>query len=352
MGASGCSDSPEKGSLQDRPNIIFIMSDDHTSQAFGVYGSRLAGLNLTPTLDRLANQGIIFDNCFVTNSICTPSRAAILTGQHGQSNGVIDLEGWLAEDKQYLPKEIKKMGYQTAIIGKWHLQKEPAAFDYYCVLLGQGSYFDPMFRVQGENPWPENVINTKGHSTDVITDQTLDWLKNKRDKDKPFFLMHHYKAPHDMFEFAPRYSEFLEGVEIPEPESLYDNGNNGSIATRGGNDSLINVIGSSISHRNTIRNMGMHMEIDSTIPDPEYAHLAYQEYLKRYLRCVKGVDDNIERLLEYLDAEGLRENTIIVYTGDQGFMLGEHDYIDKRWPTLPTGPPPVQGKLEIVRGTP
>ena len=118
MGASGCSDSPEKGSVQDSSNIIFIMSDDHTSQAFGVYGSRLAGLNLTPTLDRLANQGIIFDNCFVTNSICTPSRAAILTGQHGQLNGVIDLEGWLAEDKQYLPKEIKKMGYQTAIIGK------------------------------------------------------------------------------------------------------------------------------------------------------------------------------------------------------------------------------------------
>ncbi|MEM9985790.1 MAG: sulfatase/phosphatase domain-containing protein, partial [Bacteroidota bacterium] len=144
-------------------------------------------------------------------------------------------------------------------------------------------------------------------------------------------LMHHFKAPHDMFEFAERYQSYLAEDSIPEPASLWDNQNNGSVATRGIGDRWIDTIGSSIGHRNVIRNMGMHMGIDPAIPDPEYKHLAYQEYLKRYLRCVKGVDDNLARLFDYLKAEGLYDNTIIIYTSDQGFMLGEHDYIDKRW---------------------
>lgn len=316
---------------QKKPNILYIMADDHTTQGFGIYGSRLASLNPTPNLDKLAKEGIIFDNCFCTNSICTPSRACIISGQYSQTNGVLDLEGTLNPEKRYLPKEMEKLGYQTAIIGKWHLNVEPKSFDYYSVLPGQGSYFNPTFLVRGENVWPENVVKSIGHSTDIITDMGIDWLENKRDKNKPFFFMFHYKAPHDLFEFAPRYANYLEDVEIPEPASLYYNANNGSVATRGENNSLIHDIGSSVSHRNTIRNMGMHMEIDQSIPDPEYTHLAYQEYLKRYLRCVKGVDDNIGRLIEYLKKEGLFENTIIIYTADQGFMLGEHDYIDKRW---------------------
>ena len=314
-----------------RPNIIFIMSDDHTTQAVGAYGSRLASLNPTPVLDSLAQQGMLFTNVFCTNSICTPSRASIITGQYPQTNGVLDLDGSIAPERQYLPLEMKKLGYETAMIGKWHLKEEPAAFDYYCVLPGQGDYFNPSFRVQGEQEWPDNIIQTTGHSSDMITDQTLRWLQSRENKEQPFFLMHHYKAPHDMFEFAPRYQEYLEDSPIPEPASLYYNQNNGSVATRGRNDSLIHDIGSSVSHRNTIRNMGMHMEIDSTLADPEYAHQAYQEYLKRYLRCVKGVDDNLARLFAYLREEGLMDKTIIVYTGDQGFMLGEHDYIDKRW---------------------
>ncbi|MFC2111644.1 sulfatase [Bacteroidota bacterium] len=319
---------PDSGT---KPNIIFIMSDDHTSQAFGVYGSRLAALDPTPTIDRIAKEGILFENCFCTNSICTPSRASIITGQYPQTNGVLDLDGNIPPEKQFLPAEMKKLGYETAMIGKWHLKQEPAAFDYYCVLPGQGDYYDPEFRVQGENDWPGNLIQTKGHSSDMITDISLDWLKNKRNKDMPFFLMHHFKAPHDMFEFAPRYADYLEDTEIPEPASMYYNANNGSVATRGENDELMRDIGSSIGHRNIIRNMGMHMEIDPEIPDPEYTHLAYQEYLKRYLRCVKGVDDNVKRLFDYLEEAGLMDNTIIIYTGDQGFMLGEHDYIDKRW---------------------
>ena len=324
----GCEiDKPKKS----QPNILFIMSDDHTTQAIGVYGSRLADLNPTPTIDKLAKEGMIFENCFSINSICTPSRASIITGQYCQTNGVLDLDGRIPPERQYLPTEMKKLGYETAMVGKWHLKEEPAAFDYYSVLPGQGKYFDPEFRVRGEKGWPNDTIQTNGHSSDRITDLTLDWLKNKRDKSKPFFLMHHYKAPHDMFEFALRYKDYLEDTFIPEPASLYYNANNGSVATRGTNDSLIHDIGSSISHRNTIRNMGMHMEIDPNIPDPQYAHLAYQEYLKRYLRCVKGVDDNLKRLFDYMETEGLMDNTVIVYTGDQGFMLGEHDYIDKRW---------------------
>jgi arylsulfatase A-like enzyme len=317
--------------IEERPNIIYIMADDHTSQAIGVYGSRLAELNPTPTIDRLAHEGMLFENVFCTNSICTPSRASIMTGQYPHVNGVLDLDGSIGEDQQYLAKEIKALGYETAMVGKWHLKKEPAAFDYYCVLPGQGKYHDPDFRVRGEKDWPKNLIHRKGHSSDNITDITLDWLENGRDKSKPFFLMHHYKAPHDFFEFAKRYTDYLEDVEIPEPSSMYYNANNGSVATRGENDEFMQEIGSSIGHRNIIRNMGMHMDIDPEIPDPEYTHLAYQEYLKRYLRCVKGVDDNVKRLFDYLVENELMDNTIIVYTGDQGFMLGEHDYIDKRW---------------------
>jgi arylsulfatase A-like enzyme len=314
-----------------KPNILYIMADDHTSQAFGIYGSRLAVLNPTPNLDKIAKEGMTFDKCFVTNSICTPSRACIITGQYSQTNGVLDLDGVLDPQKEYLPMEMKKLGYQTAIIGKWHLKSEPSAFDFYTVLPGQGQYFDPKFLVRGSNQWEKNIIETKGHSSDVIAGLGIDWLANKRDKSKPFFFMLHFKAPHDMFEFAPRYKDYLKDIVIPEPASLYYNANNGSEATRGRNDSLIHDIGSSVSHRNYIRNMGMHMGIDSTIPDPEYAHLAYQEYLKRYLRCVKGVDDNIGKIVEYLKKEGLYDNTIIIYTADQGIMLGEHDYIDKRW---------------------
>ncbi|MCB1226747.1 MAG: sulfatase [Verrucomicrobiales bacterium] len=321
-----------EASAADKPNILFIMSDDHTTQAFGCYGSRLAKLNPTPNLDQLAAGGMRFDRVFCNNSICTPSRASIITGQYPQTNGVTDLDGSIAPEKQYLPMEMKKAGYLTAMIGKWHLKEEPAAFDYYEVLPGQGKYFDPEFRIRGDQPWPKNTVSYEGHSSDVITDVTLDWLKH-RDKTKPFFLMHHYKAPHDMFEFAPRYQDYLADVEIPEPDNLYDQPapGFGSVATRGENDSLVQRIGTSVSKRHPVRNYGLDFNISPGLDDHEYTHQAYQEYLKRYLRCVKGVDDNLARLFDYLKREGLWENTVIIYTGDQGFMLGEHDYIDKRW---------------------
>lgn len=324
--------SLREASAAERPNILFIMSDDHTSQAVGAYGGRLAKLNPTPTLDQLAREGMRFDRVFCHNSICTPSRASILTGQYSQRNGVLDLDGTLPPARQYLPVEMKKAGYLTAMIGKWHLEAEPATFDYYCVLPGQGKYFNPDFIVRGDQPWPKNKIQREGHSSDVITDLTLDWLE-KRDKTKPFFLMHHYKAPHDMFENAPRYDDYLKDVKIPEPENLYGQPSPGfgSVATRGTNDSLVRRIGTSISKRHPVRNYGIDFKVDPNLPDREYTHQAYQEYLKRYLRCVKGVDDNLARLLAYLKKADLLDNTLIIYTSDQGMMLGEHDYIDKRW---------------------
>jgi len=233
-----------------------------------------------------------------------PSRATILTGQYSQTNCALDLGGRLEPERQYVPRLMKQAGYETAMIGKWHLKQEPA-FDYYCVLPGQGSYFNPILRESG-GQWPKNEKRfaryDSCHSSDVITDLSLKWLKG-RDRSKPFFLMHHFKAPHDNFENAERY-DWLE-------------------ATQG--------MGTSIGRRNKRRNMGMHMFVDKSLPDEQYKRTAYQRYLKKYLRCVRGVDDNIGRLFEYLEGSGQMDNTVITYTSDQGMMLGEHDFIDKRW---------------------
>lgn len=326
-----------------RPNILFIMSDDHTAQAVGTYATVLKDLNPTPTIDTLAAEGITFDNAFCTNAICTPSRACIITGQYPHVNGVFDLRGNIPPEKQALPILFREAGYQTAMIGKWHLKKEPN-FDYYKVLPGQGKYFDTMFRIQGPRKWPQNTVTHVGqHSSDAITDSALDWFKNKRDPNKPFFVCHQYKAPHDYFENAPRYQSYLRDVPIPEPPTLYDVPKTfGSIATRGHNDELIAHIGTSIGKRNPRRSYAVDLmerfpeEFPSdyevaSLSERETTRLAYQAYLRKYLRCVKGVDDNLKRLFDYLKEEGLYDNTVIIYTGDQGFWLGENDYQDKRW---------------------
>lgn len=315
-----------------RPNVLYIMSDDHTSQAVGAYGSRLAELNPTPTIDRLAREGMLFENAFCTNAICTPSRACVLTGQYNHVNGVYDLGGNIPPERQFLAIEFGKAGYQTAMIGKWHLKQEPAAFDFYSVLPGQGKYHDPVFRVQGDQEWPKNEVKFEGkHSSDAITDITLKWLKEGRDESKPFFLMHHYKAPHDFFDYAERYEDYLADVEIPEPANLWSQPGFGSIATHGADGELDPYIGTSIGRRNLRRNYVDHYKIDQDLSDDEAKRAAYNVYLKHYLRCVKGVDDNLARLFAHLEETGQMDNTLIIYTGDQGFMLGEHDYMDKRW---------------------
>ncbi|MEL7496287.1 MAG: sulfatase [Planctomycetota bacterium] len=313
----------ESGAVDQQPNILFIMSDDHTSTAIGAYGSRLATLDPTPNIDSLAEEGVRLANCFCTNSICTPSRATIMTGQYSHRNGVYTLRGEIAAEKQTLSSLMKQAGYETAMVGKWHLKAEPSTFDFYSVLPGQGWYHNPEFRVRGKQPWPKNTIRMKKHSSDAITDQSIKWLKTRKEKGKPFFLMHHFKAPHDDFENAERYDFLYEHDVIPEPASLRQRGNHGPIDQP--------QYGTSVSKRNQRRNMGDHMFVDQNLDDAKYTSESYQRYLKKFLRCVKGVDDNVGRLIQYLKSTGELDNTVIIYTADQGFMLGEHDYIDKRW---------------------
>lgn len=308
----------------DRPNILFLMSDDHAAHALGCYEGRLAALDPTPVLDKLASEGMRFENAFCTNSICTPSRATLLTGQYSHVNRVTTLNGHLERDRQHVANLVREAGYQTAMVGKWHLKREPS-FDYYCVLPGQGSYFNPVMRESG-GAWPSNVRRFAAydstHSSDAVVAASIAWLK-RRDRDRPFFLMHHFKAPHDNFENAERYDFLYEDEAIPEPPSLWRTPNHGSEATRGA--------GTSIGKRNARRNMGHHMFVDPGLDAEAYQRTAYQRYLKKYLRTVRGVDDGVARLLAHLEDEGELSNTVVLYTSDQGFMLGEHDYIDKRW---------------------
>jgi arylsulfatase A-like enzyme len=327
-----------------RPNILFIMSDDHAAHAIGAYGGRLAELDPTPHLDRLAREGVRLTNCFVTNSICTPSRATVVTGQYSHQHGCYGFAKGIEAERQVLPQLMRQAGYETAVVGKWHLIHEPGAFDFYCVLSGQGSYFNPVFRSHADSTtilpyrmtrgmprpaptWPDHTFRVAGydcvHADDAITDISLAWLKKRRSKGKPFFLMHHFKGPHDNFENAERYDFLYDDVRIPEPASLRDRGNHGPLGRP--------QYGTSVSKRNTRRNMGHHMFVDPDLPAEQYLDVSYQRYLKKFLRTVRGVDDNVGRLLAYLEESGELDSTIVIYTADQGFMLGEHDYIDKRW---------------------
>ncbi|MEM9702785.1 MAG: sulfatase-like hydrolase/transferase, partial [Planctomycetota bacterium] len=321
--------SDEKAANTPRPNILFVMSDDHASHAIGAYGGRLAGLDPTPQLDRFAAEGVRFVNAFCGNSICVPSRATLITGQHAHHHGVRTLSGGIEPARQHLPRLMSGAGYETAMIGKWHLKEEPATFDYYAVLPGQGQYHNPTFRVRGQKPWPQNTFQLNRydgvHSSEAVTELSLRWLKNRRNRgsDKPFFLMHHFKAPHDNFQNAEKYDFLYEGVEIPAPASLRERDGFGPLGRP--------QYGTSVGARNERRNMGMHMFVDPGLPPEQYLEESYRRYLTKYLRTVRGVDDEFARLIEYLKQTGELENTLIIYTSDQGFMLGEHDLIDKRW---------------------
>jgi arylsulfatase A-like enzyme len=317
-----------------RPNIIYFMADDHAANAFKCYGSRLAEIAPTQKIERLAREGMRLDNCFCTNSICTPSRAAILTGKYSQKNGVYTLGDVLDGSQPNVAKELQTAGYQTAIVGKWHLKSEPTGFDYYCVLPGQGKYHNPMLKEKGNLGSDEFMGNKgrefEGYSSDVIAGQALNWLE-KRDAEKPFFLMCHFKAPHGLWEPPKRYENLFDGVEIPEPDSLWEDKSHRSEATRT-RGSTVTPKGPHNMVERTTSDKWPTGKLDITgMNDVEQGKAAYQKYLKDYLGCVAAINDNVGRLLDYLDAEGLADNTVVMYTADQGQYLGEHDYYDKRW---------------------
>ena len=300
------------------PNIIYIMSDDHATAAIGAYNSWLKPVVKTPNLDKLAKQGVRFTNSVVTNSICTPSRAAMLTGQYSHKNGVYTLADPLDKSRTHLGHLMRMLGYQTALIGKWHLAIDPTGFDYWNILPGQGVYINPKLRPIGAKPKDAKEY-TGGYSEDVITTLSIDWLK-KRDKTKPFMLCCHFKAPHRPWDPAPRFKDLYKDTKIPEPETLLDD-----YKGRAKQVGLIRMrIGEDFSDRD------LQMPVPKNMARDDLRKWAYQHYLKRYLSCVAAVDENIGRLLAFLDEAGLTEDTIIVYTSDQGFFLGEHGFYDKR----------------------
>jgi arylsulfatase A-like enzyme len=293
-----------------RPNILYIMADDHAAHAVGAYGSKL---NKTPNIDRIAQQGMRFDLCLVTNSICTPSRAAILTGKYAHINGV-PVFNRFDGSQPHLAKYLQSAGYYTGMIGKWHLFSDPTGFDYWQILPGQGVYFDPIFLTKvGRN-------KHAGYCTDVITDFSLEFLRN-RPKDRPFFLMCHHKAPHRPWEPDEKHRTAWEKVPIPEPDTMNDDYATRSDAAR---EATMRI------DRDLTRH-DLKQEPPKGLSPVELKRWKYERYMRDYLACVASVDDNVGRLLDYLDRSGLAENTIVVYTSDQGFFLGDHNWFDKRF---------------------
>ena len=345
--------------LSERPNIIFIMTDDHAYQAISAYGSDRIQ---TPNIDRLANNGMRFDRAFVTNSICAPSRAVILTGKHSHLNGVLDNRLPFDSTQTTFPKLLQQVGYQTAMIGKWHLKSEPTGFNYWKVLPGQGNYYNPDWRT------PNGIVRDTGYVTDIITDEAINWLDSDRDTEKPFLLIYQHKAPHRVWMPGQERLGDLMGKKISRPESLYDNYEGRGRAAK---EQALNVYADmtySHDHKippSVVEELGISQREASgrsylnrtkrmtdeqkaawdEIYDPVIEDFKnrwpmsdsmlmdwkYQRYMEDYLGSVQSVDDNIGRLLAYLEENGLDENTLIVYTSDQGFYLGEHGWFDKRF---------------------
>lgn len=296
-----------------RPNLIMIMSDDHAAHAIGSYGSRI---NETPHLDRIAAAGLRFDNCFCTNAICTPSRAAILTGEYNHVNGVRTLFDTLDNTRPQVQKDLRDAGYQTAVVGKWHLghgpESDPAGFDYWRVLPGQGDYHDP------ELIGPDGTERHPGYVTDIITDLSLGWL-GRRDRERPFLMMINHKAPHRPWEPDQKHAALYEDVDIPEPETFGDDHEGRAEALAG--------LRMSMDHLNDI---DLKQPVPPGLTPEQERSWRYQRYIKDYLRCVASIDDNVGRVLDWVEDEGLTDDTVIIYTSDQGFFLGDHGWYDKR----------------------
>lgn len=345
-----------------RPNIIFIMSDDHAYQAISAYDDRLIQ---TPNIDRIANMGMLFTNASVTNSICAPSRATILTGKHSHINGKIDNHFAFDTTNITFPQILQREGYQTAMFGKLHFGNNPKGFDQFKILPGQGKYYNPDFITKNEGN-----IQVEGYVTDIVTDMTLDWLKHERKEDQPFLLMYLHKAPHREWLPAERHLEEYTNKTFPEPKTLFDDYSGRGTAAREAEMNLLkhmNWAGDSKVYPELMDELGIpdasgwdksafEGEVGRlnanqranwdkyysplmerfknefpTMSDEEKMKWRYQRYIQDYLGTIASVDENIGRLLDYLESNGLMENTIIVYTSDQGFYLGEHGWFDKRF---------------------
>lgn len=350
----GC--GPEYSSSQaaspQKPNILFIFTDDHAVQSISAYGSKI---NETPNIDRIANEGVTFDRCYCCNSICAPSRAAVLTGKHSHANGLINNMTKFDATQPILPKYLQNAGYQTAMIGKWHLRVEPTGFDHWEILPGQGSYYNPTFL------HPGGKSRYEGYVTDITTDKAIDWLDEQRDKSKPFLLMCQHKAPHRTWAPGPDHLTMYDDVEIPEPDTLFDDYENRSELLKQ-NEMMIekhmmyeydlklagskkkDVLGRAFKNPELRRmtpeqrakwDAGYEPKNEkfrkANLKGKDLARWKYQRYIKDYLRCIASVDDNVGRIMDYLDEAGLADNTIVVYSSDQGFYLGEHGWYDKRW---------------------
>jgi arylsulfatase A-like enzyme len=327
----GCSVQPEEP-----PNILFIFTDDHAFQSISAYGSKI---NETPNIDRLASEGMLFNRCNVTNSICAPARAVIQTGKYSHINGVLDNRLVFDGEQQTFPKIMQANGYQTAIVGKWHLKSEPVGFDYHEVLPGQGLYYNPVMKKMWE------TVNHIGYTTEIVTDLAMDWLQNQRDQTKPFMLMLQHKAPHRRWEPGPDYLTMYDDQEIWEPPTLFDDySGRGTAAkiqdmsiekTMTPNDLKFmppkNLTEEQLVKWNAAYDPKNEAFEKANLQGKELIRWKYQRYIKDYLRCIAAVDDNVGRVLDYLDESGLADNTVVVYTSDQGFYLGEHGWFDKRF---------------------
>ena len=319
-----------------RPNILFVFTDDQASDAISAYGSKI---NETPNIDRIAREGMLFRNCFCTNSICAPSRAVIQTGKHSHHNGVPTNGEAFDGSQQTFPKLLQSAGYETAMIGKWHLRSDPTGFDYWQVLIGQGPYYNPPIKTE------QGTTCYTGYTTEILTDLAMDWLREGRDSGKPFMLMYQHKAPHRNWAPGPGQLSLYDDVEIPEPATLFDDWSGRTSAT--GTQTM--TVATHLNERDLKlvppRNLTPEQLAtwDAAYGPKNAAFRAaglegealvrwkYQRYLKDYLRCVASVDENLGRVLDYLDESGLAENTVVIYSSDQGFYLGDHGWFDKRW---------------------
>jgi arylsulfatase A-like enzyme len=322
-----------------RPNIIFILSDDHACSAISAYGSVIAQ---TPNIDRIANEGIVFTNAMVENSICAPSRAAILTGKFSFINGETENGIVFNGNQQTFPKLLRHAGYQTALIGKWHLSSNPTGFDYWNILPDQGVYYNPDMY---DNKDPNKVTHYTGYVTDIITDFAIQWLKETRDPDKPFLLMVGHKATHRDWEPPLNYLDLLEDQEIPEPSTLFDDYVGRSSAAREQRMMIANDLTDAdlkITPPETLTpDQALTWNASYTPKNQAFQAMnltgdalvrwKYQRFIKDYVRTATSLDDGIGRLLDYLDSSGLARNTVIIYASDQSFFLGEHGWFDKRW---------------------